>query len=53
MLNSRDELDQAAKDLEERYSDGREVPRPPFWTGYRIVPDMIEFWQVRRHMRRA
>jgi len=27
--------------------EGREVERPPHWTGYRITPEMIEFWQGR------
>ena len=48
VLRSREELDKAAQELEDQYSDGREVPRPPHWNGYRLIPSVIEFWQVRR-----
>ncbi len=48
VLSSREELDEAAEELEHQYSDGREVPRPPHWNGYRLIPSVIEFWQVRR-----
>jgi pyridoxamine 5'-phosphate oxidase len=29
--------------LAERY-EGREIPRPPHWTGFRLAPEAIEFW---------
>ncbi|MGD9763572.1 MAG: pyridoxamine 5'-phosphate oxidase [Candidatus Binatia bacterium] len=32
--------------LARRY-DGRPVPRPPYWTGFRIMPSAIEFWTER------
>ena len=32
--------------LELQYAD-REIPRPEYWGGYRVVPTVIEFWQGR------
>lgn len=42
-LASREALEARLSALESRYA-GRPVPRPPHWGGYRVVPDMIEFW---------
>ena len=45
VLASRDELEQRYRDLEAEY-EGRAVPRPPHWGGFRLVPDRIEFWRA-------
>jgi len=42
-LQSREELLDAVGKVEARYGSG-EVPRPPHWSGYRLVPEVIEFW---------
>lgn len=43
-LESRDVLLRAVTEIECRHAEA-EVPRPAFWSGYRVVPDRIEFWQ--------
>lgn len=45
---SREELESAFDAMQERFS-GEDVPLPPHWGGYRIVPDAFEFWKGREH----
>ena len=45
VVADRETLRSAMADAEARFAD--EVPRPPFWGGYRVVPDRFEFWQGR------
>jgi pyridoxamine 5'-phosphate oxidase len=46
VVASRAELDEKVREIEERFA-GADVPAPPFWGGYRISPDVVEFWQGR------
>ncbi len=42
-LPDRASFDTRYAQFEQEY-DGREVPRPPHWSGYRLVPNAVEFW---------
>jgi len=46
VLDSRETLEQRIKDAEARFA-GQPVPRPPFWGGFRLKPERIEFWHGR------
>lgn len=43
-LESRFELEKRVAAFAAKYAIGT-VPRPPYWSGFRIVPDRIEFWE--------
>lgn len=45
-LASREALMQRVAEVESRY-DGIEVPRPPYWTGFVLSPESVEFWTQR------
>ena len=47
-IGDRAELDARFTELEREY-EGRAIERPPFWGGYRLVPDSVEFWIGREH----
>ncbi|MEO6103681.1 MAG: pyridoxamine 5'-phosphate oxidase [Pseudoxanthomonas sp.] len=52
-LGSRDDFESSIAQVEARF-EGREIPRPDDWSGFRIVPEAFEFWygaQFRLHER--
>jgi pyridoxamine 5'-phosphate oxidase len=42
-LANREELETRIRETEDRFA-GADIPRPPFWSGFRVIPDRIEFW---------
>jgi len=47
-LDSRATFEARYEDVKQRY-EGRDVPRPERWTGFRVQPESIEFWTDRPH----
>ncbi len=48
VIVSRAELETRFAELDRTYP-GEDIPLPPFWGGFRLAPDALEFWQGRRH----
>jgi pyridoxamine 5'-phosphate oxidase len=47
-LDNRATFEKRYEDFQRRF-EGKDVPRPPRWSGYRVKPEMIEFWSDRPH----
>lgn len=45
ILERREELETRLAEVEERF-EGRDIPRPPHWGGFLLVPREVEFWQA-------
>ena len=43
-LQNRYLLEETINEFEKKFAD-QAIPRPPFWTGYRVIPHEIEFWE--------
>lgn len=48
LLDSRATFEARFADAAARF-EGGDVPRPPYWSGYRVAPERIEFWNDRAH----
>ena len=47
-LESRELFEARYEEMKQRF-EGQEIPRPPYWGGFRLVPHIFEFWQDRPH----
>jgi pyridoxamine 5'-phosphate oxidase len=46
-LESREVFEERVREVEARF-EGKDVPRPGFWGGWKVTPDYFEFWQDQR-----
>ena len=48
VIGSRRELEQSFEKVRSRFP-GSEIPLPPFWGGFRVIPQTVEFWEGREN----
>ena len=46
-ITDRSHLEELEEQLQKKWPEGSDIPLPPFWGGYQLKPDYIEFWQGR------
>lgn len=47
-LKNREELETKVNEYKRKFK-GKKIPRPNYWSGFRVVPNLIEFWQKMPH----
>ncbi|MBC6605919.1 pyridoxamine 5'-phosphate oxidase [Hymenobacter sp. BT188] len=47
VIESREELEQREREIEQRFTNENPLPRPPHWGGFILRPHRVEFWQGR------
>jgi len=48
VIRDRNALEEQFNDVTQKFT-GQDVPRPPHWGGYRVIPEVVEFWQQGEH----
>lgn len=49
IITDRGALEQQVRAIAAQYADADVLPLPPFWGGYRVLPELMEFWQGREN----
>jgi len=44
VVSTYEDLEKKMKEVEEKFKD-REIPRPHYWGGYKLIPTLLEFWE--------
>jgi pyridoxamine 5'-phosphate oxidase len=47
-FDSRAEMEASVKKYEDEFADANNIPRPPYWKGYRLLPETMEFWMAHK-----